>query len=775
MLCESILNERLVFNEPFELGLKADPSGDVFVLQPGTYEIPFIFPLPNDLPPSFMGVDGKVNYYLNAMLTFKEKMASGTVSFFDKRISESIFMPHYNSQHIVSTKDAGNLTASSPLPSFTTEPLDENIGQLDQVVASPNFAARLPPQSPSSSRRLDFSPPLPSIDEKGGENSSPATQGFSEPAIISNLNARDPVKYQIIVPHCRFGRDDPVVVHIHISKLPEGFEIHHVDLSIEAEVSRMTSKGTKSSSQQIMHYRDTADHVSAYWNRKIVVPAANVFRTYSSDSVNNLASEVHIEDSNWSVEPVEESSETGNDEVPLEQPPSFDEIQQDFNVPANLNPRAIYRRAALLEAFAQSSRSSTPDQTNQFHDSGISAGSSSVFQPWLADERGRSSFSRRSASAGNLARSGSRSSNGDSTIPQTSSFQRLNEIRSMSPTGSESHIRMPLRSSRGAQSTGSLNLLLGRSNSPNPNDNSNRGPRALRVGLSRTSSAAVGLSRTSSAAQSAENIRQPSRPTSPLSEGGVGLGLSAHSGVSSRRPMFSLSGRSSRSVLEFADDHEGNTDDESSQNVANGNDSTHWQSATHPDIPRSSTFSGQSLLSLGQSSPQMQPVDHSQRPQSPAQVIHGLTKRLSRPFHNQVHYHTQETPLTTFTTPYLSVKHHLRIQIVCHKPSLIGASQPIFASDFSGESSAATIGTDSVTENDSVDGKDGIAVDGQQVQLVGWSKAASSIGFRHVTTVDIPVVVHQASERDKRFLHSYLYGPNALKGEGEVPGYSENP
>ncbi|KAI8606933.1 hypothetical protein BC830DRAFT_1175898 [Chytriomyces sp. MP71] len=88
-------------------------------------------------------------------------------------------------------------------------------------------------------------------------------------------------------------------------------------------------------------------------------------------------------------------------------------------------------------------------------------------------------------------------------------------------------------------------------------------------------------------------------------------------------------------------------------------------------------------------------------------------------------------PLTTFTSPQLRVRHFLRLEIVCHKPLPFGmGSGPIVLPEADRKKSL-------------------------------WRKAVP-IGFRHRTCVEVPVVIHHADAVERKFLKSYLYGPQPL-------------
>ncbi|KAJ3194750.1 EF-hand domain-containing protein 1 [Irineochytrium annulatum] len=93
----------------------------------------------------------------------------------------------------------------------------------------------------------------------------------ADAAILTNFDKKDAIKYRIVVPKRNFGPDDPIVAHVHISQLPEGHSVEHVDINIFAEVSTRANNNVKKSRHVILWHRDHASHSGHFWSRLIHV------------------------------------------------------------------------------------------------------------------------------------------------------------------------------------------------------------------------------------------------------------------------------------------------------------------------------------------------------------------------------------------------------------------------------------------------------------------------------------------------------------------------
>ncbi|ORY35260.1 hypothetical protein BCR33DRAFT_770706 [Rhizoclosmatium globosum] len=427
-----LVNEKLALDDALDIGLRQDQNSTVNVLLPGNYEVPFRFPLQSILPPSFTGNEGKVAYVLQATLSFKYQTASGAYQFYNKSISEPVVIRRYNSEHIINPTDSQSIRASSPVPQYPYDPISD-----DESTTSPIFSSSAGPRSirlsrsANNSRRASqatfteinaasLSPPLtPSIiplplsrtntnspvlgpilgppnsssnDEPSSSSSTNlmppplqlsrtltgesdfVSENYTDPSTFSNIDSEDLVRYHIILPSRSFGPDSPIIANIHISKIPEGFQVHHILIEIHATITTTSSTGHRSTSKQlILRHKETPTNAASFWNHKIQIPSTKLFRTRASPTRTQNESST---ESNAG----ESASEA---DTPSSPPPEFNDIpgHSSFTVPAGFSSRpAINRRQVLMTALSNpSSRTSTDGPAV---DSGIAAGNSSVFQPW---------------------------------------------------------------------------------------------------------------------------------------------------------------------------------------------------------------------------------------------------------------------------------------------------------------------------------------------------------------------------------------------------------
>ncbi|KAI9343203.1 hypothetical protein BDR26DRAFT_917708 [Obelidium mucronatum] len=833
---KTIINERLSFADPLDLGLRRDASGALNVLLPGTYEVPFRFPLPNILPPSFKGFDGRVSYVLSAKIYFKERSPNGGIQYFDKLATEQVLVRRYNAEHIINASESLDLRASSPVPQYPYDPhpSDESdssnahasnrrISQIMTRVAS-SSSSRRPSQMSMELNPANLSPPAqpasptagPSaIIEDVSSSSSNSQSGmllpplsltrtltgevdvisdnFTEPATFSNLDSEDPVRYHIIVPSRSFGPDDPIVVNVHVSKVPDGFEVHHIDVIVRAEVTSKTVKGgTKLTSQIIMKHRDVPENAGSFWNRKININSSKLFRNHSYETVNISTLDSTSPNGNGSDgasagtrdgsgnTTTDESSSEGVVTGPRELPPRFDAIHSEFTIPRNFSSYPIVNRRNMLidamnvasggggdvnangtvtegtlgvgmtrEAGGQPSSSSAAPMAL---DSGISAGNSSVFQPWtLTEERPRSPSMRRAQSIDGAGVAGSLRSPTPSLLGALPTFIRARSSRATEITESPEHELSQARNSadinvendiEGEDDTSESDARPASLDSvhdpgseppaeqvvPLPTAQRTRSNRAsltfqtLTRALSMRSTLSYGNSGSISGAAQAPPPRMETPPLPPTA---------ATTPLSNTRPAMQRTASSPPATM--------------------------------------TTTENQTLRNNRSNS-------NSNRLLKPIRKI--MNRFMSSP--------AQETkPLNTFTSPFLSVRHVLRIQIVCHKPiPLVGiGSQPIYIEPNTHETK---IGSDSIGVGVGVaGGLGGSGGSSSSTEAFGFKsilRKALPLGFRYTTAVETGCVVHPASERDRTFLQSYLYGPvgaggvvNWVNDESHVPAYEGPP
>ncbi|KAI8608100.1 hypothetical protein BC830DRAFT_1174714 [Chytriomyces sp. MP71] len=704
---KSIVSDAMLFNDPLDQGLRRDASGNINVLMPGTYEVPFRFALASILPPSFSGLEGQVSYTLHATLKFKER--KGTVmKEYSKSVREPVVIRRYNSEHIINPSDSMNLRESLPVLGYPFDPPSPNSS--DETLPRPQrltnavgrelnpAALSIPSPDPSSTvaEAPDgnglLMPPLPLTRTLTGERDV-ISDNFTESAVFTNVDSEDPIRYHIVVPSRSFGPDDSIVANVHISKLPDGFAVHHIDLLILAEVTSQGPTGPKTSSQTLMRHRDYPEDAGHFWNRKIVVAAQNLFRNTPTDLVERISNDAaspHVDQ----PEPTPNESSMPENELP----PDFEQISQQFIIPNGFEAHSPRRRAAVLLAaqdptsIAMVRMRSTPSPVASIAlDAGLSVGNSSVFLPWvyLRDEEevspgpSRSPSLRRSGGGGGLGSRRASSTRG--VLPIHTGLS----VRSLSPVSMMSEQEVSPLSRRGSARISSRSLGLPTRMSEveaNEEDTVSEPAAFLNVREPRPDASSPLPPRTDTASLPA--LPQPESPVPP----------SLRSVSRSR----SLGGRSNQ--------------------------------GTTTDIT-----AGERIL----------------RP------LRRMMNRLNIPLPRAAVSDAHQKPLNTFTSPFISVRHILRVEIVCHKPLPLGiGSQPIYLPFHS---------KPGPEENNSNLFKGGVQ------GMLKRGLMLSPVGFRHTTRVEAPIVLHHASERDRQFLHSYLYGPPWADGTvvENAPAYDE--
>ncbi|KAJ3018894.1 UNVERIFIED_CONTAM: hypothetical protein HDU68_010933 [Siphonaria sp. JEL0065] len=787
---KTIINEKLSFGDPLDLGLRRDASGSLNVLLPGTYEVPFRFGLPNILPPTFKGYDGRVTYMLSAKIYFKERTTNGGFQYFDKFVTEPVVIRRYNSEHIINSSESLDLRASSPVPQYpfdipndlgvttivlpqtNANSLRSSLGIVrDQASSSSsrrpsqmsmtelNPASLSPPAQSSPTMETAeaglMPPPLPLTRTLTGEMDV-VSDNFTEPATFSNLDSEDPVRYHIIIPNRSFGPDDPIVANVHISKVPEGFEVHHIDVIVRAEITSKTQRrgGTKTTTQVIMKHRDFPEHAGSFWNRKINVNAAKLFRNQSYESV----SQANGGNSSSSGGGGGNGSGSGSDAtgigngtdesssepvVPTGLPPRFDAIHNELTIPRNFSSYPIVnRRNMLIDAMhgesggsgsgvgmARSQTSATPASAVPMAlDSGISAGNSSVFQPWtIAEEqRARSPSMRRTQSMDSQYGGGS--------------------LRSPSLLGAMPTFLRP-RSSRVTE------VIAAPESESNPRDSVSVDSNVATTGADdENDDETTGSDGNHVSENTLDSVREPD--PEPVSA----MNLRSNS----NRMSLSIQTLSRALSMRSADSY-------NPRSTSSSNNQHRPPRMETPPLPPTSntrqtlqrTTSSPPTAGAAATTITTPPATRSSPPTATQRFLKPIRKILK----NLIPPAAQDTkPLNTFTSPFLSVRHVLRIQIVCHKPiPLLGGSQPIYL------------------EPNTYELKQEAAEAPETLRISTIWKKVVPLGFRYTTIVETGCVVHPASERDRRFLQSYLYGPASSGGtpivldESLVPAYEGPP
>ncbi|KAJ3074561.1 hypothetical protein HDU98_010924 [Podochytrium sp. JEL0797] len=684
---KTIHSDAMRLGDALDAGLRG--AGRMLLL-PGAYDVPFVFALPPILPPSFANASSRVAYTLNAELKFRERKAGGLVAVV-KSISEEV---------VVRT-----LT-----------------GESDAVA-----------------------------------------ENFTEPATFSNLDTNDPVRYHVMIPSRSFGPDDEIVANVHISKLPEGCQVHHIDVVVRAEVQSKTPKGNKVTMQTILKHREIPEHAASFWNHKIRIGASRLFPNQNSDVV-DTSEDNDVDDGG------DQESEMTSDSfnaIPTVHPPEFDGLNMnDFELPENFaNQPFQNRRAFIIEALA------TVPQPGLFpsdiaHDSGLSAGNSAVFQPWVQTSENTEALSRspsmfsamrrtqsidadnRSLRAGSLRAGSIRAASIRSTARPTSPL--IAPTSPLSTAFSFQGFRRE-RSARASTSTVAVPVVpispaaSEESDSNGSDEEEEEGEMTATTADSISISVALdSLREPDPSAPSPIPVSATSRPGSTTTRGGGSIVIQNLNRAFSMRSQNSFS--TTRSTRAF--------------NVAPITEPVHEQpplphrvsfrttspqqpplTATRPELTQTAT------TSAPPTTPSTNPSFHLPAPlRRMLRRMHILpTTNLDPPDTTMDTGSASSAALTTFTSPFLSVRHTLTVTIVCHKPMpLLGGSQPIY------------IPTPVLRDT---------AVRGQS--LASLIKKAVPVGFRFDTTaVETGCVVHSASERDRTFLQGYLYGPGEMGGGG---------
>ncbi|KAJ3043821.1 hypothetical protein HDV00_004229 [Rhizophlyctis rosea] len=88
------------------------------MLQPGTYDLPFMFRVPQILPPSFQWKDGHISYWLEATVDYKEGIF-GKISRKKHNVKVPVVLDRYNLEHIVLPKSGVPASGSARRQSIT--------------------------------------------------------------------------------------------------------------------------------------------------------------------------------------------------------------------------------------------------------------------------------------------------------------------------------------------------------------------------------------------------------------------------------------------------------------------------------------------------------------------------------------------------------------------------------------------------------------------------------------------------------------------------------
>ncbi|KAJ3126243.1 hypothetical protein HK100_010351 [Physocladia obscura] len=445
-----LINESLSFPESLTIGLRSDDDG-VAILIPGTYDVPFRFNLPSVLPPSFHDWNGRVSYKLTAFLKFKEKKRFLETTF-SKNIKQYINLKRFNAEHIITPSNSMlpsiSITESATQTPETSHLSISNMGRSMSAVSSRAATSNFNPAS--------LIPPL-AVTSEGGVVHSPLrakslnnieVDDFTMPATFSNLEifptaksntttaAADILRYYIVMPTRSFGPDDEITVNIHVSKVPDGLQVHHVEVSLSVEITTRTVQGgQKTRMRTLLSHRDYPESSGHYWNRKVVLDTKKLFQPQTLTPVPESISDVAVRanpvsigantvsvgaDSATAEGPMPynnedelrlqtymtvssigglsefsfQESEVDNAEQPNPQsleaapPPAFDDIHHEFLVSNNsrrsFQSTSSNQRTALLEALMSSNdiQSALLSNSQSVQDSGIALGSSSVFHPW---------------------------------------------------------------------------------------------------------------------------------------------------------------------------------------------------------------------------------------------------------------------------------------------------------------------------------------------------------------------------------------------------------
>ncbi|KAJ3398868.1 37S ribosomal protein, mitochondrial, partial [Chytriomyces hyalinus] len=747
---KAIVNDSMLFNDPLDQGLRRDDSGRVNVIMPGTYEVPFRFPLASILPPSFSGPNGKVTYALHGTLKFKESK-NGQFTEFSKSIKETVVIRRYNSEHIINPAEMADLRESSPVAGYPYDApsirssSDASLNSERDRRLSGNYSAAprelnaaylSPPISHNSmnSQSQPTSPGLPlprvltgEVDLLGGN--------FTEPAVLTNLDSEDPIRYHVIIPNRSFGPDDPILAQVHISKVPDGLAVHHIDLVVKAEIMTTAGRNGKKATQTLLRHRDYPQNAGYFWNRSIHVPAVNLFRSsapkhHSVPSMNATAlaaeettssvtrQEVHEEplslDERDIFEPISPATAPANF-----LPPNFDEIHRQFTFPQNFESYRPRERSAILVA----AQSPLPAPIR------ISVGNSSAFQPWVYTTLGDEA-----TASGGLPQNG---------LPT----MRRSQSRTSTSLRNRSASRRP-SSLRGILPIAALNA---RSTSPlSEADSVQSGGRRGGINSRRSSTARL----------SATNLsRRPSSTAPPVHE------------------------ITEEEEEDLEDDVSSEPTPEPSRNITPIPDNDAANRTSTPQSLRHRPVRSLSMQSF------TRPLSHPTTPITTTDItatqklirpIRKIMQRFNIPLPNAIaaavgietpEHPDANKPLSTFTSPFMSVRHVLEIHIVCHKPLVKNmGSAPIYLPAFDAPAVAEEDANVRDTMRRAV--AEGSGVGGAVKGM--FAKALKPVGFWHTTAVETPIVLHHAGERDRAFIKSYLYGPTGDAAGASGGGASEN-
>ncbi|KAJ3232476.1 hypothetical protein HDU81_002941 [Chytriomyces hyalinus] len=759
---KAIVNDSMLFNDPLDQGLRRDDSGRVNVIMPGTYEVPFRFPLASILPPSFSGANGRVTYALHAKLKFRESK-NGQFTEFSKNIKETVVIRRdrrYNSEHIINPAEMADLRVSSPVAGYPYDApsirssSDESLNSERDRRLSGNYsiaprdlnAAYLsPPISHNSmnTQSQEASPGLPLPRVLTGEVDL-VGDNYTEPAVLTNLDSEDPIRYHVIIPNRSFGPDDPIQAQVHISKIPDGLAVHHIDLVVKAEIMTKTGRNGKKATQTLLRHRDYPQNAGFFWNRSIRVSATDLFRStvtpkhHSIPSMNATALAAEETISTVTQQEVHEEPVSSDERDIFEPvppapanllPPNFDEIHRQFTFPHNFESYRPRERSAILVA-AQSplpnrisdremARSlTTPamrsSASSVARDAGISVGNSSVFQPWVYATLGDESTASRGLPQNGLETMRRSQSRTSTSLRNRSSIRRPSSLRGILPIAA-----LNARSTSPLSEVGSVRSGSGRGGT---NSRRSSAPRLSTASLSRRpSSTAPPVHEITEEEEErldddvrSEPTPEPSRNSTPIPEddtanrGGTPQSLR-------RRPGRSLSMQSFTRPL------------------------------SRPTTPITTTdiTATQKLMR-----PIRKIMQHLNIPLPNAIAAAVGMETLEHPDANK--------PLSTFTSPFMSVRHVLEIRIVCHKPLVKNmGSAPIYLPAFDAPAVAEEDANVRDTMRRAV--AEGSGVGGAVKGM--FAKALKPVGFWHTTVVEAPIVLHHAGERDRAFIKSYLYGP----------------
>ncbi|KAI9357305.1 hypothetical protein DFJ73DRAFT_821284 [Zopfochytrium polystomum] len=210
-------------------GLFARRSGTAAraVVAAGMHSVPFRFSLPSILPPSFVSLHGSITYTLSATIKYSHSKSGKMMK---KTTAELIIVRRYNLEHIV-----------PPSPTLTV-PTDDEISTVPFPALPLNRTATIDFQSWDS---------------------------CTEPVVVMHRDDPDLPEFEVNVPVRSFGPDDPIIAHVHISKLPQGQYVHHVELTVSAEISVRANNIVKKTRHLILRHRDFPLHAGFFWKRRI--------------------------------------------------------------------------------------------------------------------------------------------------------------------------------------------------------------------------------------------------------------------------------------------------------------------------------------------------------------------------------------------------------------------------------------------------------------------------------------------------------------------------